>query len=187
VSEYVKIVRRLLVDGVVNEEGSVFTARAQYTNPLPPVPVYLAALRPQMIRLAVRVGDGIVVWLCSPRYLREQVMPAVREACAEFGRDEKDFTVLTILPAYVGDRGVDMLAGWRRTIGAYRLLPYYRHVLDAHGTVEPDQLALLGTPAEIHARLEEYRDIGCLPVPSPMPGTDEEFTQTIEEVYPASR
>jgi F420-dependent oxidoreductase-like protein len=185
VGEYVSIVRALLIDGVVNTEGRIFTARAQYANPHQAVPIYLAALRPQMIRLAVRLGDGIILWLCSEAYLLHQVMPAVRAACAEFGRDERDFTVLNVLPAYSGDRLDEQRAAWRKLVASYRLLPYYRHVIENGGRVPPDELALIGAPGHIRDRLTRYRELGCLPVPSPMPGTSEEFTETVEAVYGA--
>jgi alkanesulfonate monooxygenase SsuD/methylene tetrahydromethanopterin reductase-like flavin-dependent oxidoreductase (luciferase family) len=110
-------------------------------------------------------------------------MPVVQAACADFGKDEKDFTVVALLPAYTGDDLADQRAGWRRSVESYRLLPYYRHVLDMYGDAEPDQLALFGTPGQIQERLAEFRAAGCLPAPSPTNGTDDEFIQTVEAIY----
>ena len=61
------------------------------------------ALRPQMIRLAVECCDGIVLWLCTPRFVREQVTPHVERACSDFDKDPKEFQVITVLPTYTGE------------------------------------------------------------------------------------
>ncbi|MEU7748177.1 LLM class flavin-dependent oxidoreductase [Nonomuraea sp. NPDC049158] len=181
--EYLSIVRDLTNAGAASVEGRYFTARSQYADPYQPVPIYLAALRPQMIRLAVEFGQGIVIWLCSARYVREQVMPVVREACAALGKREEDFTVLTILPAYTGDDLVEQTNRWEKTTASYRMLPYYRHVLDAYGKPEPGELSLIGTREQVQERLAQFRDAGCVPAPSPMPGTEQEFIQTVEAAY----
>jgi alkanesulfonate monooxygenase SsuD/methylene tetrahydromethanopterin reductase-like flavin-dependent oxidoreductase (luciferase family) len=181
--DYLTIVQTMLAKGAVDFDGKYFTAHAQYVDPVQPVPIYLAALRPQMIRLAVQFGDGIVVWLCSPRYLDEQVMPAVRRACDEFGKPQDEFTVLTVLPAYCGPDPEPHRARWRTNVMSYRMLPYYRHVLDAYGRPDPTELSLIGTPGEIADRVAAFRATGCTPVPSPIAATLDEFTQTFEAVY----
>jgi 5,10-methylenetetrahydromethanopterin reductase len=183
--EYLKIVRTLLGEGVVSFEGRFFTAHAQYVEPLTPTPLFLAALRPQMIRLGVEQCDGIVLFMCTARYVRERVMPAVREACAAAGKDEEEFSVIALLPSYCGSRAADLAVTFRQSAEAYRLLPYYRYVLDAFGAPAPDELSLIGTREQIQSRMAEYRDAGCIPVPSPMGDTDEEFTQTVEAAYGA--
>ena len=182
-TEYVSIVRALVDHGVCEVEGRAFTARSQYGEPQPGVPVYLAALQPQMIRLATRIGDGIILWLCSPRFVRERVTPVVRAACAEAGRDPDGFPVLAIAPAYAGPDVAAQAAGWRRTAMSYRMLPFYRKVLDAFGRPDPAQLALIGTPDEIAERMAEYRAAGAVPVPSPMPGSADDFATTVHAVY----
>ncbi|MEV4112081.1 LLM class flavin-dependent oxidoreductase [Nonomuraea sp. NPDC049695] len=180
--EYLSIVRTLTGEGSVSVEGRFFSAHAQYTNPVRDVPLYLAALRPQMIRLAVEFGKGIVIWLCSPRYVRERIMPVVREACAEFGRPQDDFDIITILPAYVGEEAEERTATWVKSVASYRMLPYYRHVLDAYGKPDPRELCLIGAREQVREQLNEFREAGCLPAPSPMPGTEKEFLQTVQAV-----
>ncbi|MFD3483684.1 LLM class flavin-dependent oxidoreductase [Streptomyces sp. NPDC058665] len=181
--EYTAIVTGLLNTGEIGFEGEHFTAHAQYTGGRGAVPLHLAALRPQMIRLAVQMTDGIVIWLASPRYIRERIMPVIREACAEFGKDPDSFSVVTILPSYTGDNEADQIAGWEKSAASYRMLPYYRHVLEAFGKPDPREFALIGSRAQVRERLAEFRELGCVPVPSPMPGSEEEFVQTVEAVY----
>ena len=42
------------------------------------LPLYIAALSPAMLRLAGEIGDGVMLWLCNPEYIREVVIPEVR-------------------------------------------------------------------------------------------------------------
>ena len=41
------------------------------------LPIYIAALSPAMLRLAGEIADGVILWLCNPRYIREVVIPEV--------------------------------------------------------------------------------------------------------------
>lgn len=182
--EYTDIVRRLLTRGEADTEGVHFTAHAQYTDPPGSVPLYLAALRPQMIRLAVQVGQGIIIWLSSLRYIQEEIMPVVRAACVESGKNEEDFTVLTILPTYCGGERTERLAQWEKSVASYRMLPYYRHVLDAHGKPSPEELALIGPPEAVGEWMSLFRSAGCVPVPAPMSASDEDFISAVEACYP---
>ncbi|MEO3825535.1 LLM class flavin-dependent oxidoreductase [Actinomadura sp. B10D3] len=181
--EYLSIVRELITTGSVDWDGEVFTAHAQYTSPRLPVPFYLAALRPQMIRLAVEFCDGILLLLCSPRYIREHVMPVVHEACAEFGKSADEFRVLVNLPAYSGSEVADHRAQWAKYVTSYRMLPYYRYVLDINGRHDPEVLSLIGSREEIRDRLCEYRTSGCVPVPQPIGASVDEFAQTVEDCF----
>lgn len=181
--EYVGIVKDMIENGSADSDGRHFTAHAQYNAPRTPVPLYLAALRPQMISLAVEAGEGIIIWLTSPRYVREQVMPAVREACAKYGRNPDEFRVLAMLPSYTGSQEDEQRQNWANSIASYRMLPYYRHVLDAYGTPDPEELSLIGEPAKVRERLAEYRQAGCIPVSAPMPSDEKDFIQTVEAAY----
>ncbi len=182
VREHLHIARSLLNDGVVSFEGQHVTARAEYVGLRTEVPVYLAALRPQMIRLAVKSGaSGILLWLCSPRYAAERVLPVVREACEEVGRNPSDFDVLAMTPACCGDHLDEQRAGWAATVASYRMLPAYRHVLEAFGEPDPEELCLFGARDEVRERADAYRAAGCTPLPSTVPGAAP--ARTLDALY----
>ena len=44
-------------------------------DPRPQLPIYIAALSPAMLRLAGEIADGVLLWLCSPAYIRDVVIP----------------------------------------------------------------------------------------------------------------
>ncbi len=181
--DYLRIVTDLIEQGASTLEGRHFTGRAQYGSPRGPVPLFLAALRPQMIRLAVQRCDGILLWLCTPRYIREHVTPVVREACAKFGKDPEQFQVLTLVPTHVTDDPGDAYETATRQIQAYRLLPYYRYVLEANGELDPRELTLFGTKDQIRAQMEVYRGAGTTPVIAPFAETPDEFAETVTAAF----
>ena len=60
----------------------------------PPPPVYIAAVRPAMLRLAGRVCDGVRLHgFCTARYLDEVVVPSLQEGLARAGRPRERFEV----------------------------------------------------------------------------------------------
>lgn len=181
--EYLKIVKGLLDEGSVTYEGKYFTARARYAGTRKPTPLYVAALRPQMIRLAVEYCDGILLWLCTPRFIREQVTPVVEEACARLGKDPKDFQVIALLPAYAAEDTAEVFDQASRQFKAYRLIPYYRHVLEAHGDIDAAELCLFGSKDRIQTRMAAFREAGCTPAISPFGDSLEEFADTILAAY----
>ena len=65
--EYAGAVRAIL-RGEPPPEGEFFTTRFQFMGypPRPELPIYIAALSPNMLRLAGEIGDGVMLWLCPP-------------------------------------------------------------------------------------------------------------------------
>ncbi len=66
------------------------------------VPVYVAAYGPKALRLAGRVGDGVVIQIADP-YFVGWAMERVREGAEEAGRDLSDFKVQCAAPGFISD------------------------------------------------------------------------------------
>jgi probable F420-dependent oxidoreductase len=61
---------------------------------LPPVPVSVAAVGPDMIRMAGRICDGVRLHgFCTRRYLEEVAIPQIDEGLARSGRDRARFEI----------------------------------------------------------------------------------------------
>jgi probable F420-dependent oxidoreductase len=61
---------------------------------LPPVPIYVAAVRPAMMRLAGRVCDGVRLHgFCTRRYLGEVAVPNLEKGLAQAGRARERFEI----------------------------------------------------------------------------------------------
>src|SRR5437764_9468173 len=85
--EYVEIVRAIL-RGEDPPPGQKWRTgfRLAGLAPRPELPIFIAALSPAMLRLAGEIGDGVMLWLCNPSYIRDVVVPAVREGRERAGK-----------------------------------------------------------------------------------------------------
>ena len=87
--EYLDALQPLLAGEPVAAVGETVTARGGLQIAGAPTPeVYLAALGPQMLRLAGRRTAGTLTWMCGPKTLSEHVGPTLRAAAVEAGRPE---------------------------------------------------------------------------------------------------
>jgi probable F420-dependent oxidoreductase len=61
---------------------------------MPPIPVTIAAVGKDMLRLSGRVCDGVRLHgFCTRRYLEEVALPRVQEGLDRAGRDRKSFEI----------------------------------------------------------------------------------------------
>jgi alkanesulfonate monooxygenase SsuD/methylene tetrahydromethanopterin reductase-like flavin-dependent oxidoreductase (luciferase family) len=99
----------------------------------PDLPIYVAALSPNMLRLAGEIADGVMLWLCNPHYIRETVIPAVRAGRERAGRGLDGFDVVAAVPVAATDDPQAARAAFRRDLVPYASLPFYRAMLEASG------------------------------------------------------
>jgi len=170
------------------------------------LPVYVAALSPNMLRLAGELADGVMLWLCSPAYIRETVIPTVREGLERAGRSPDDFDVVAAVPAALTDDADGARATFRQELIPYASLPFYRAMLESSGfgdeiTAFDDgmaagdveraktglsdrmlgELAGIGGQEDVHGAVRRYQGAGVTsPCAGGVPGTD--FDATLEAV-----
>lgn len=170
--EYLTIVRSSLDDGVCAVEGKHFTARWAYSGPRRRgLQVMIAALAPRMLGLAGEMADGVVLGMCSPRYIREVAIPALTAGREKAGRSMDGFEVVAVVSVSVTSNRTAGLDVYRRTVSAYSNLPYYRRVLDAAGFKDQldtgeisdamlDELAGIGDERRVRDAIDRYRRAG---------------------------
>jgi F420-dependent oxidoreductase-like protein len=117
--------------------------------------ILLGAVNPAMVRLAVEETAGVVTWAAGEATLAQVVGPAVRE----HGRGES-FRVVAALPVSVTDDPAAARAHIHRRLGANDRLPSYRRVLEREGVTGLADLSVVGTPAEVRARLARLEELG---------------------------
>jgi probable F420-dependent oxidoreductase len=157
--EYVQALRAIFAafagDGRLRFSGDFyeFSLLTEFFNPGPiddpQVPIWVAAVGPRMLRLAVEVCDGVFLHpLNSARYLRATVLPMIEAGARAGGRDRSGLTVCCPVFVAVGDTQEEIdrqRAGIARQIAFYGSTRTYRPVFDAHGWGE--------ATGELHALL----------------------------------
>ncbi|MCJ1678481.1 LLM class flavin-dependent oxidoreductase [Streptomyces sp. APSN-46.1] len=170
--EYLTAVRGLLAGETVRMAGEYVSCDAALVPfPSPPVELGLGVLRPAMARLAGEVADVAITWLTPAAYLRDTVLPALREGAAKAGRPVPRLTAMVPLALSRTDRtpGEMALASNAVHLG----LPHYIDMLRKSGIGitgtdrESDARALVegrgflsGDLGELVAQLKEYEDAG---------------------------
>ena len=180
--EYVSIVRQSVESGTADVTGDSFTARWVYHGPRRAgLPILIGAIGPKMLELAGELGDGVLLWLASPAYIRDFVVPHVALGRARAGLGMEGFEVQAgfyVCMTHRVDTARDYL---RKTLAFYSRLPPYRRMLEATGLGQEFaerrisdatlmEISGIGSGDDIREAVERYRQAGCtLPVMAPFP------------------
>jgi F420-dependent oxidoreductase-like protein len=181
--EYLDIVRTSLRDGSCAIEGKHFTARWAYAGPRrPDLPIMISALNPRMLALAGERADGVVLWMCSPAYIRDHVIPAITAGREKAGKSLEGFEIVAAVPVCLTSDRPAGLAVFRASVERYSNLPYYRKMMDASGFKAEleagevseemiDELSGIGDENQVRDVIRRYREAGVtLPGAGPFAG-----------------
>jgi F420-dependent oxidoreductase-like protein len=195
--EYLTIVRTTLQEGSCTFEGRFCTARWAYSAPRrPDLPIMISALNPRMLELAGELADGIVLYMCSPAYIRDHVIPAVAAGRKKAGKQLDGFEIVAAVPVCLTSDRAAAQQVFRVTVERYAGLPYYRKMMDASGFKAEleagqvsesmiDELAGIGDEDQVRAAIRRYRAAGVtLPGAGPFGGHQgaKGFEATLEVV-----
>jgi 5,10-methylenetetrahydromethanopterin reductase len=183
--ETIRVCRALLAGETMAHEGEVFkVAGRRLPNPTDRVPIVLAASRVQMLELAGEEADGVLISAATSTAFIRWCLEAVDRGAARRaapGRCRRMALVYT----RIADDERAALDGIRRTMGFILRGPHHAKNVELAGT-QLDQAALwnayrdenwpavetlvtdavirthaaAGTPAQVRARYDEYREIG---------------------------
>jgi len=155
-SEYLDGLLPLLAGKDVNSEGELVTTRGALQIAGAPTPeVYVAALGPQMLKVAGRRTAGTITWMTGPKTLRDHIGPTLRAAAAEAGREQGAVRVVAALPVSVTEDVDAARALAAQRLAMYGQLPSYRAMLDREGYAGPEDAALIGSEETVTERLDE--------------------------------
>ena len=159
--EYLDALMPLLAGQPAEAAGEFWTTRGSLQIEGARTPdVYLAALGPQMLRLAGRRSAGTLTWMTGPKTLAEHVGPTLRDAAVEAGRDETAVRVAAALPVAVTDDSAALRARAADEFEIYGQLPSYRTMLDREGYSGPEDAAIIGDEKAVSERLDELAAAG---------------------------
>ena len=157
--EYLTILDRGLSGQVTRFEGKLYRVAFQVQVPgARKPPVIMAALGPQMLKLAGRLADGTATWMGGPRYLAETAIPAIPAAAAEAGRPAP--RVVSGFPVAVTNDPEGARASAAKAFAIYGQLPSYRAILDVEGAADASGVAIVGDAATVTAQVRALRDAG---------------------------
>lgn len=157
--EYLAALRPLLEGEPADVDGETVSAHLAMTVPdAPPVPVMIAALGPQMLKLAAEQTAGTITWMTGPRTLADHTVPTLTRAAEAAGNAE--MRVVSALPVAVTDDVADAKARAAKIFQVYGMLPSYRAMLDREGAAGPEDVVLAGTEDEVRAGIDAMRDAG---------------------------
>jgi alkanesulfonate monooxygenase SsuD/methylene tetrahydromethanopterin reductase-like flavin-dependent oxidoreductase (luciferase family) len=174
--EYLGIVTGLVRDGEVSSDGTWFSGHSSCPDMRRPgMPIYLGAFGPRMLELAGELADGAILWMCSPQYVREHAMPALRRGWARRPGGADGFEVVAVLNAAVTDHPADDIEGFRRYLNMFLRVSTYRTLFEASGygdcvkagvpsNAMISDLAAIGPPELIAERLAAYVSAGATEV-----------------------
>lgn len=185
VQETTNLVRKLLSGEKSNFSGLTLNSHGyQQTRIEKPVPIYLAALRPRMLRLAAEIGEG-VIFNFFPRTALPKILGYVHEGAKKAGKKPDDVEVVCRFQVVVTNQ-VEEHVGYLR----YFLAPYFSQTVYnsflawcgyeemaatiADGWVKKDRqqtmnavsdelihdIAIIGDKAYCQARIREYAKMG---------------------------
>ena len=157
--EYLAVLLPLLNRQPADVTGTTVSAHIGLSTPGEgTVPVLLAALGPQMLRLAGGQADGTILWMTGPATVRDHIVPVITAAASATGRPAP--RVVCILPVCVTDDpdGARERAG--RVFQIYGQLPSYRAMLDREGAAGPGDLAVVGDEEAVGGQIRALAGIG---------------------------
>lgn len=155
-NEYLDGLLPLLSGEPADALGETVTTRGALQIPGAPRPdVYIAALGPQLLKIAGRRTQGTVTWMTGPQTLSGHVGPALRAAAGD-----RPVRVVAALPVAVTDDVDGARAQAAEQFAMYGHLPSYRAMLDREGYAGPADAVLIGDEAAVTARIAELEDAG---------------------------
>ena len=208
--EFATIARQLLRQGEISYTGDIYQIQHfQFDAPPPqPVPVFLAALRPQMLQLAGAVADGVLMNWASLDYIPEAIAH-IRQGAEAAGRHADEIEIACYLRTCVTDQPDEVEAACRAQLARYGSMTYYQKYFERIGFVDEamaiaaawqqndhesamaavtlpmiQATTIYGSAETCRQRLQAYRDAGLQhPIIAPFPigePIQKTFVRTIE-------
>jgi 5,10-methylenetetrahydromethanopterin reductase len=172
--EYVEVLKKAFHGtGHVSYHGDFFNVEAMLEVPgSSDMPVLVAALAPRMLRMAGTLADGTITYWANERAIGDHVVPSISTAAGEAGRPAP--RVVAGIPVAVV-RDVDTAKQRAAKVFAgYNAIPAYQRIRSKGGDADLPELAIIGTEAQVTARLKAYADAGATDVAAAVVGLDDD-------------
>jgi 5,10-methylenetetrahydromethanopterin reductase len=172
--EYVEVLKKAFHGtGHVSYHGDFFNVEAMLEVPgSSGMPVLVAALAPRMLRMAGTLADGTITYWANEKAIGEHVVPSISTAAGEAGRPTP--RVVAGIPVAVV-RDVDSAKQRAAKVFAgYNAIPAYQRIRSEGGDESLPDLAIIGSEAEVTARIRAYADAGATDLAAAVVGLDDD-------------
>ncbi|GAB0103942.1 TIGR03564 family F420-dependent LLM class oxidoreductase [Nocardia sp. JMUB6875] len=160
--EFLTAIRELLDTGTADFHGELLTVAPSLPTAVagaePRIPVLVAAMGPQALRVTGELADGTLPYLAGPKTLSSHIVPAITAASAAAPR------VVAFIPAVVTSDVEGTRAKALQQLAFYERVPSYRRVIELEGASRAAELALIGSEETIAAEIQRYYDAGATEV-----------------------
>ncbi|MGW1375478.1 TIGR03564 family F420-dependent LLM class oxidoreductase [Streptomyces sp. NPDC002446] len=164
--EFLTALRQLTDTGTADFHGELLTA----TTPLPArvpgaeagVPLLVAAMGPQALRVSGELADGILPYLAGPRALAEHIVPAVTAAAQAAGRPAP--RIVALVHGVVTDDVDSVRDVVTDQLAFYEQIPSYARAIELSGGKRAADVAVIGDERTVAAEVRRYRDAGATEV-----------------------
>lgn len=164
--EFLTALRQLTETGTADFHGELLTAATPIPARVPGaeagVPLLVAAMGPQALRVSGELADGILPYLAGPRALAEHIVPAVTAAAEAAGRPAP--RIVALVPGLVTDDADAVRRTFTEQLAFYEQIPSYARVIGLSGGKRAADVAVIGDERTVAAEVQRYRDAGATEV-----------------------
>lgn len=138
ISESIEIIKRLLAGERVNFDGEIFKVKGARLNfkPKRKIPIYLGAQGPEMLKLAGKISDGVLINASHPSDLNYAVS-GVKRGADEAGRKLGEIDVAAYTSFSVAE-SAEKAKGAAKPVVAFIVASSPLVVLERHGIAPQD-------------------------------------------------
>ena len=126
------------------------------------MPVLVAAMAPQALRVSGELADGILPLLAGPRALAEHIVPAVTAAAEAAGRPAP--RIVAFVPGAVAADPGAVRQTFAESLAFYERFPSYQRVIALSGADRAADVAAIGDEETVAAEIGRYREGGATEV-----------------------
>ena len=199
--EAIHLIKKLWTEEWVNFRGQYYWVKDSnlYTRPERPIPIYIAGLKPQSAQLAGEEGDGFITNELDVEFIKNKLLPAVKEGTRRSGKDYDSLEKILFIPASYDEdlqKALQSIRFWRGAmIKAFFDVDVHdpREIEENAQVIGDDTLQkmlLVITNAEEGInKLEKYVDLGFTEIVLTNSSPDREKLVKLiaEEISPAFR
>ncbi|MBN6035844.1 TIGR03564 family F420-dependent LLM class oxidoreductase [Amycolatopsis sp. 195334CR] len=163
--EFLTVVRSVFETGTASFDGELITAKPPMTAKVAgaaPVPVVVAAMGPQALRVTGELADGTMPLLAGPKALANHIVPSISAAAEAAGRPAPK--IIAALPALVTSAVETARQRVAEQTAFYDGIPSYQRIIELSGASKAAELAVVGDEETVAAEIRRYFDAGATEV-----------------------